>query len=88
MIKNSINSSPIQVTNNFDFSHARINIGSHKIQRSNNEHVNLMSSSSQCALKEKTQSMDWVEIVEIITAVIMALQALITIVKPLFALLC
>lgn len=81
-------SSPKQETNHFDFSHATINISSTNIQRKNNEDLSLVSSASQGAVMEKTHSWNWVKIVEIIVAILGAVQALITIVPHLFALLC
>lgn len=81
-------SSPNHVTNHFDFSHATFNINSTNIQRKNNEDLSLVSSASQGAMTEKTHSWNWVKIVEIIVAILGAVQALITIVPYLFALLC
>lgn len=81
-------SSPKQVTNHFDFSHATINISSTNIQRKINEDLSLVSSAGQGAMTEKTHSWNWVKIVEIIVAILGAVQALVIIVPHLFALLC
>lgn len=80
--------SPNHVINHFDFSHATINISSTNVQRKCNEDVSLVSSASQDAVTEKIHSWNWVKIVEIIVAILGAVQALITIVPYLFALLC